>query len=178
MIDDPLLKAIYSAIKPGIDVTFDADLFGSSLILIYSGIDAMAWLNMPSLQENVNRQDFINWVEAYFPNEFTSRISGIELYSARCAVVHSYGVESTLTRSDPNVRSILYQVGGLPSVKYAPSVDPAYVMVELGYVRDCFYEAIDAFLVKAFADEARAAVIERRAPKLLNAFPYQPPNQS
>ena len=175
MIDDPLLNAIYSAIKPGIDVTYDADLFGSALILIYSGIDAMAWLSMPSAQSNVNRKDFINWVETYFPDDFTSKITAVELYSARCAVVHSYGVESALTRFEPNVRSVLYKVGGRPSVNYAPSVDPAYVMVELGYIKDCFYKAIDTFLVKAFSDKARAKVIEQRAPKLLIAIPYQPP---
>ena len=172
MKGDPLFNAVYRGIKAGITKTFDEKLLGSSLILIYTGIDTMAWLDMPPNQTGVTRRDFINWVEAYFDQRFLKQITGEELYSARCAVVHTYTVESSMTQS--GTRVLLYKLGGTPPVNYVPAVAPDHVGLDMRYLKDTFFQAIDTFLMKAFADKKKGALIDQRAQKLLNVMPYEP----
>ena len=52
---DPLVNSIYQGIKRGIQVTYDNECYGSFLILIYSGIDAMSYLSMPLQQDKVQK---------------------------------------------------------------------------------------------------------------------------
>jgi hypothetical protein len=95
--EDPLINAIYQGIKRGIQVTYDNECYGACLILIYCGIDAMSYLDMPTNRAEVHADDFIQWVEGYLsPNlkNSATQVTGKELYIARCAVVHTYGVES------------------------------------------------------------------------------------
>jgi hypothetical protein len=70
-----------------------------ALMLIYVGIDSMAWLAMPAGQEDVTGADFMMWYEKYFPATTTAVIRGVDLYAARCGVVHSATAESRLARN-------------------------------------------------------------------------------
>ena len=99
---DPLINAIYQGIKRGIHITHDNECYGACLILIYCGIDAMSYLDMPPGQAEGHADNFIQWSERYLsPNlkNQATHITGEELYSARCAVVHTYSVESRKTKS-------------------------------------------------------------------------------
>ena len=62
---DPITKAIYGGIKKGIRVAVENNCLGSAVILILSGIDSMAFLNMPSSQQDVQGIDFIKWADQY-----------------------------------------------------------------------------------------------------------------
>lgn len=68
------------------------------LILIYSGIDIMAWLYRPENQPDVQRQDFIEWTEEFLLPGSGLSCDAIDLYSARCSLVHSNIPKSKLTR--------------------------------------------------------------------------------
>jgi hypothetical protein len=50
---DPLVNAIHNGIKRGIRVAIANECFGSAVVLIYSGIDTMAFLGMASGKEDV-----------------------------------------------------------------------------------------------------------------------------
>ena len=65
------IDAIYEGIKKGIEATFENECYGSTVILILAGIDAMAYLSMPAEQLEVTSNDFISWVENYirFPGK-------------------------------------------------------------------------------------------------------------
>jgi hypothetical protein len=56
---DPIHNAIQNGIKEDIRVTFEHDRIRAGLILIYSGMDAMATLEMPDGQTDVRAGDFI-----------------------------------------------------------------------------------------------------------------------
>ena len=87
--DDPLINSIYQGIKQGIQVTYNNECYGACLILIYCGIDAMSYLDMPTNRAEVHADDFIQWTEGYLsPNlkNSTTQVTGKELYIARCAV--------------------------------------------------------------------------------------------
>ncbi len=130
---DPLINAVYQGIKEGIKVTFDNECYGACLILIYSGIDAMAHLGMAPNKTEVSSQDFIRWAERYLSPTLSNRvtrISGEELYSARCGVVHTYTAHSRKTKNQ-QARTIGYAVGGSESLVWNPNVEPDLVVLKL-----------------------------------------------
>jgi hypothetical protein len=94
---DPITKAIYGGIKKGIQVAIENNCYGSAVILILSGIDSMAFLNMPESQTDVRKADFIDWADRYIEFPCKEKLTGSDLYGARCAMLHSYGVVSKMS---------------------------------------------------------------------------------
>jgi hypothetical protein len=73
---DPIINAIHNGIKRGIRVTLQNNCVGSAVILILSGIDAMAFLEMPAGQDDVTRNDFVTWVERYIKFPCKEQLTG------------------------------------------------------------------------------------------------------
>lgn len=69
-----------------------------ALTLIYSTIDIMAWLNRDENHADVDANDFVRWVETYLLPDSDLPCTAIDLYAARCSLVHSYTAESRLSR--------------------------------------------------------------------------------
>jgi hypothetical protein len=79
------------------------------LILLYSGIDIMAWLNRDESYAGDKRSDFIQWVKSYlFPGSALC-CTAEDLYSARCSVL-PYTSEST-TGLEGEPKEIFYAWG-------------------------------------------------------------------
>lgn len=135
---DPIINAIYGQIKRGIEVCLKNGCYGSALVLIYSRINAMANLSRPANQKNVTPKDFIDWVNSYIRFDSDVRIMGEELYAARCAIIHKYGVESEKARLG-RVRTVLYMVGGKNPIKYKASFNKDYIMVEINALASTFF---------------------------------------
>jgi hypothetical protein len=172
---DPLINAIYQGIKRGIQVTYNNECYGSCLILIYCGIDAMAYLDMPPVQAEVHANDFVQWAERYLSPSLKNRatqITGEELYSARCAVVHTYTVESRRTKSG-STRAIGYAIGGDQSIAWDAKIAPNLLLLRLETLRDVFFTAIDKFLTQSYADIQKKPILETRLRNLLNSIPYE-----
>jgi len=70
----------------------------AAVILTYSGIDAIASLMRPAAKDRVNRKDFIGSVDKYLIFGVDGAPTGVELYSARCGILHAYSVESDFTK--------------------------------------------------------------------------------
>jgi hypothetical protein len=83
----------------------------SALILVYAGIDAMAWLNRrrDAGEKDVTREDFIRWANKYVRPKFqrSRRVTGQDLYGARCALLHSGTPHSRLLHQG-KVRPLFY----------------------------------------------------------------------
>jgi len=171
---DPLINAIYQGIKRGIQITLDNQCYGPCLVLIYCGIDTMAYLDMPIDQDEVRPKDFIQWAGRYLSPKLSSgatQITGEELYSARCAVVHTYTVESRGTKSG-SARKIGYMIGGKRSLVYDPQQAKDFVLLQLEILCESFFKAIDSFLMESYADKKKQPILDARLKKLLNAIPY------
>jgi len=168
--NDPIYNAIYNGINKGIRVTLDNECFGSAVILIYAGIEAMATLARPADQIEVRRTDFVNWIDRYIQLNAPERISGEEFYSARCAVMHNFGVENTMTHSG-SARMLGYVVGGTPPVHFCARVSPNHVLVDILAFAEAFFKGVDGFLIDAFSDPQRSPLIERRLQDMLCVIP-------
>ncbi|MFM5363999.1 hypothetical protein ACET98_23330 [Aeromonas veronii] len=80
----------------------------SALILLYSWIDRMAWLSVPN--EESSGGDFKRWVEIYLLEETSLPCTSDDLWSARCALLHTGSSESRDTAKG-NARTVLYYGG-------------------------------------------------------------------
>jgi len=167
---DPLLA--FREIRHGIQTALNNKCYGATLILIYAGIDAMANLARQEGQGWVRSDDFIGWVDRYLQVESAEKVSGPEWYSARCAILHTYGVESTRTQSG-GARKLGYMVGGKPAVKYDPQVDPNLLIVDCVALAEAFFQGLDKFMVDLFADSERQKLIESRLQKLFITIPIE-----
>jgi hypothetical protein len=119
----------------------------------------MAFICMPERQRDVTKADFVRWANSY--TELDAPLTGEELYAARCGLLHTYSIESRLTRN--GVREIGYFAGASgPAVRANPSLDPNFVMVSVEGLAAAFFRAIDRSLIQVFGDPLRRPVAERR----------------
>jgi hypothetical protein len=168
---DSIVNVIHRGIKQDIDVALDNGSLHAALILLYVGIDTMAALSMPQAQLSVKRSDFVTWAERYIKFPCTEQLSGLDLYGARCSVLHTYTVDSDLSR-DGACRRVGYMDKAIPEVAYNPAIDKSIVMVSVRALRDAFFSGVDSFLVDSFADQKKAPLLEERLKKLLHELPF------
>jgi hypothetical protein len=169
---DPITKAIYGGIKKGIQVAIKNDCYASAVILILSGIDAMAFLNMPESQTDVTGTDFIEWSDRYINFPCREKVTGADLYGARCAMLHSYGVVSKMSR-DGKCRMIGYLPETIPEIRYNPDVDKNLVLVSVPAFAESFYKGINQFLVDLFSNKEKAKVAENRLKWFVQEIPIK-----
>jgi hypothetical protein len=103
-----LLDAFVEAFA-AIDLLVERQYVQSALVVLYSTIDAAAWLGVNG-DGDVTRTEFVNWTEAYLLPDSGLRCTGLELYAARCGVLHSLTAFSRLSRKR-KVRTIGYARG-------------------------------------------------------------------
>lgn len=63
--DDSLYNVLLNGIIKDVNDAWERKSYRATLILVYSGIDAMAHLTMPAGKDKVTRADFIAWAEKY-----------------------------------------------------------------------------------------------------------------
>lgn len=169
---DPITKAIYGGLKKGIQLSVENNCYASAVILILSGIDSMAYLNMPESQTDVKPSDFIEWADRYIQFPCSEKLTGSDLYGARCAMLHSYGVVSKMSRNG-KCRMVGYMSESIPEIRYNPSIDKNLVLVSVPALAQSFYKGIDQFLVDLFANKYKAKVAEERLKWFIQEIPVK-----
>jgi hypothetical protein len=84
--------------------------FGPFLIVIYSTMDTLGLLNAPPGQLQATSSTFRTWVERYLLPRARDPYTALDLWSARCAVLHAHSTESNLTRKG-DAKQIHYYSG-------------------------------------------------------------------
>jgi hypothetical protein len=87
----------------------EQDFIESAMILLYAGIDAMAWLNLPPNVNDVEGADFKRWVADYFLPGSRFNCSPEDMYGARCGLVHTNTSESKLNRKGRATKIFYYR---------------------------------------------------------------------
>ena len=93
-----------------IRMCLDNDPPGSALILVYATVDTLASLGLPARREIVKRQDFIAWVDRNFLPDSGLRCTAVDLYGARCGVLHSNRAKLSLSHTG-DASPLLYAWG-------------------------------------------------------------------
>lgn len=124
-----------------IDLCLENNLLMPALVMIYNGIDIVAALNRDSTKERVDKHDFIKWCENYLIPESSLSCKGIDLYAARCGILHTYTAVSDLSKKG-EASEIIYFFGEIEKEKYQKIIDA-------NYSRKVIIESVDN-LYKAF----------------------------
>lgn len=121
--------------------------FISCLILLYSGIDAMASLDAGGRAAG---PAFRHWVNQYLLKANPLPCTALELWGARCGVVHTFTAQSDLSRHK-KVRMVVYAWGNYN----AEDLTEAAQLMQQPYVGISLRELIDAFRrgLVAFEDD-------------------------
>ena len=167
---DSIINVIHNGIKHSIRVLLENRCFGAAVILLYSGIDTMAYLDIPAGQEDVTRTDFVRWAERYIRFPCAEQLTGLELYGARCGMLHSYSVASNLSRQG-RCRQIGYMDKSVPEVRSNPAVATDLVLVSVPGLAEAFFDGVDTFLIDVFSDIKKAPIVEERLRKLVHRVP-------
>jgi hypothetical protein len=108
-----------------IELCFSNEFITPSLVLIYSTIDIMAWLDRDKNHTDVQESDFKKWVETYLLPNLKTSCTSTDIYGARCSLLHSGSAESRKSREgkaseiyyswgnkkEENLRKILKKTG-------------------------------------------------------------------
>lgn len=143
-----------------------------SLILTYSTIDIMAWLDRDEDHSNVTRADFIAWVEDYLLPNSELGCSALDLYAARCSLLHSYAAESSLSRAG-EARELFYAWGVASDEDLqvlADTIDSSPLAIQVEELLNALRDAVKDFISKNRENQ----IVIRRSTKLFANLPMRP----
>lgn len=166
---NPFLK-IRAELIPAVELLLQEQLPLPALLILYSGIDIMASLGRPASQPRVTRTDFYRWVDDYLLPGSRLQCTSVDLYAARCGLLHSYYAESDLSRQR-QARQIWYAWGIGSPQSLQRSIDQAgvdfAVAVHVDELLSAFELALDRFETALSADPARLKLVSQRTRKFL-----------
>ena len=139
----------FHQLREAIGECVERHLVTPSLILIYTTIDVCAWLEYDDAQVGTR---FQKWCDSHLLPESEVKATGIDLYGARCGVLHSLSAESK--KSDSGVaRQVIYGWGIADHSKLQKITDGAgvrgFVAVQLEHLRDALFSAMDKLALRA-----------------------------
>ncbi|MDA7417463.1 hypothetical protein PGB34_13920 [Xenophilus arseniciresistens] len=174
--DDSLYNVLLNGIVKDVNDAWDRKSYRATLILVYSGIDAMSHLTMPDGKNKVTRADFVAWAEKYLQfrdadKNPTLTLPGIELYAARCALVHTYSSEAELHKEGKVKRQIGYGDEFLPEIAEKADIEHLVIVSIRGLV-DAFARGIAATLQDIKGDEPRRRLFAERLDKMVHELPF------
>lgn len=158
------LELKLDSLLDSIDLLLSKKHHGSALILIYSTIDILAWLGRGKDHQDVKRSDFLAWVKSYLLPIPNSSVSAIDLYAARCSLLHSYSAESKLSRNKQS-SEIFYAWGSAESSDLQELIGLTDRTALALQVED-LVEALKLGIIKFLADFQDTSLLAERNEKL------------
>jgi hypothetical protein len=161
--------------RSGIKACERAKCVVSTLTLVYSAIDALAALIRESQTARATRNEFLGWVNSYLLPELNIDLTAMDIYGARCGVVHTYAPTSDLSR-DGRAKLVVYKwrKGHRPDDPVLAERARAATVVELEDLIEALDRAVERFERQIDADVALRARIERNIADLLCYEPWHP----
>ena len=132
-------------------------------ILIYALLDSVAWAASDKKQKET-RKNFEAWVSRWLIPELTkisNEVSAVDLYAARCAVLHTMTPNSSLTNSG-RARTIAYAWGSarVEALDYAFKTEGLQGVVAIHY--DDLHSALAVAVATFLTDAAAGTVLAGR----------------
>ncbi len=143
----------------------------AAIAMAYVCIDTMAFLALPAGRESQGRGDFITWVDTYLKGvpEQPYQYRGIDVYGARCAILHAFTSEDDFHQQNPDTKIFGYHNGGKHALN--PHVSERLVIIGTASFLDDVVRAVCAFVEACKTDPDICARVVGRLPKVLANFP-------
>lgn len=144
-INGPPFDSFVARRLDAVDLCYREGLFTESLVLLYAGIDALAWLTVAS-GSDVSGRDFIKWVNTYLLPDSGLQCSAEDIWAARCGLLHSSVAESRKSR-EGTAREIWYLVNGdgQALVHLMANTPLPALTIRIDHLIAAFRKAIDSF---------------------------------
>lgn len=139
-----------------------------ALVLIYCGIDVLANLSRPAASAKVARSDFVDWAERHMNCKDALKVSGLDLYAARCGILHTYTMDSQLGAVG-RAKPILYVWGNKTPdepMQLLQGLNRPEVMIKIETLFSTFIDGIDSFSRTMDSDPKLASLVAQRGRKL------------
>ena len=172
-IEPDLDKVIFGqrGMLRAIEVCLDSECLVGAVSLIFVSMDALAALTRPKTATRATRQEFINWVEKYVEPSETLACSPLDLYAARCSVLHTYGTESDLSQQE-KARPIVYEWRRGPSADASLSLPPRALVLVVDQLHEVFCKAVQHFLDDAETNPNLESLIKHHLKTMLCYRPW------
>jgi DNA processing protein len=162
-----------------ISVLLEKKLICPSLIQIYSAIDILGWLI--SEDDISNRDSFLKWCEKYLMIDPRIQCSAMDLYGARCGIIHSYNPSSSLSKKDKQTqiakaKQIAYAWGNvskddLTKIK-DPRKDNEFAEIHINELHDALRKGMLLFIKDIEEDDnLLSRVIDKAKRFFINVSP-------
>lgn len=150
-----------------ISKAWDAGATVAALAMVYVGIDTMSLLSRPLGKQNQTRADFIAWVDKYLKADPASeyQYEGIDVYAARCAVLHSYGSTASSHSQTNPPRTFGYTDNG----PHKKDDTQRFVLISIAVLIHDFSKAVLRFLTEANNDPELKRRVDSRVGSLFFA---------
>ena len=158
-----LYKNIIS-LGSGIEALLEKKLIGPALILIYSAIDTVGWLDSPG---EATRKSFTLWVDNYLLRARPLAATSEDLYGARCGYLHTFSPDSRLT-TEGKARRICYAWGMAKVDELHRSIDlrgqsAKYVAVGVNDLYEGWRLGVEMFIQEIDSDPDRKEKVYEKA---------------
>ena len=173
-MDDTTLRKNLDNHFQAIDLCVGHRLNMPTLILTYSAIDFLAWLGRPEEKPDVDKRTFVAWAHQYIVAPGFSQCEAADLYSARCAHLHSNAYESKMTRSG-EAAAVLYAWGAAKPQNMLTALRKLgrekVKVVHLDELVAAIKKGAQQFLADAVLDEHRWSLILTRSAMFFDENP-------
>lgn len=149
----------------GAEACIESKLYGPALILIYSAIDTVGWLDSP--HRFATQDSFEKWVNGYLLRAKALPCTSLELYAARCGLLHTFTGDSGLSSSG-KARGICYAWGTASADDLRRVLDELgkseeYVAVHANDLYEAWKLGLTQFMADLEKDASRKAGVCRKA---------------
>ncbi len=155
----------------GIEVALNAECLVSAVALMFAAIDSLSALARPENQQRTTRRDFLDWSDRYLQPSKSLGCNSLDLYAARCGVLHTYSAESDLEKKGKACR-LVYQWKTGPKANATHPLPDDAVVIEVEALRDVIQQAVRQFLVDSEMDRVTRERVTHHLPSLLCYAPW------
>jgi hypothetical protein len=138
----------YDQVIVAIEYCISQNLIAPSLILIYSSIDSLSWTATDDEDQPVGER-FQSWVNNWMFQRFPLPCTALELYAARCGLLHTLTPNSSLSEKK-GVRQLAYAWGTAKQEDLDKSMKPSdnkkYVAVHINDIFSSFKYGVNEYL--------------------------------
>jgi hypothetical protein len=139
-----LIPRYTEQIRRGIDLCLGEELVVPALALLYSGIDVLGFL--VSAEPKATGKTFSRWADDYL-TEFLKKkgIGGIDLFSARCGVLHTAQAPSDLVDKG-KARELWYRFRGEAHINLITNTPQPAVLIDVEELVEAFGGGVDLMI--------------------------------
>lgn len=166
-----ILSGFCDNTQKAISLLLENALQSQALIILYSSIDALGLLDSESSKLKSTSTTFRNWVDKYLLIDPKLKCSSIDLWGARCGILHTFMKESDLSR-DAKAKELFYVSELHPKVAAyeAAAIDIGkgqIIPLRLEELVRAFYNGVSKFKIDYELKISQDPTLDERLGKIL-----------